>query len=55
MSSEEKKTKEKKPKEKKLNDDVMKSVAGGTEEFTYTDFFEDEEFDKELVDDGTGK
>ena len=37
MSSEEKKTKEKKPKEKKLNDDVMKSVAGGTEEFTYTE------------------
>ena len=50
MSSE-----EKKPKEKMLNDDVMKSVAGGTEEFTHTDFFEDEEFDKELVDDGTGK
>ena len=50
MSSEEKKTKE-----KMLNDDVVKSVAGGTEKFTYTDFFEDKEFDKELVNDGTGK
>lgn len=38
-----------------LNDDVMESVTGGTEEFTFSDFFEDEDFDKELVDDGTGK
>lgn len=48
-------TAEKKEKECMLDDESMEQVTGGTEEFSFSDFFEDEGFNKEMVDDGTGK
>ena len=36
----------------KLNDEQMEMVTGGTDEYSFEDFFENESFDKELVDDG---
>ena len=35
--------------ESMLDDESMEKVTGGTEEFTFSDFFEDEGFDKEFV------
>jgi hypothetical protein len=46
---------EKKLKETALNDDAMDNVTGGKKEFKFSDFFENEKFDKKLVDDGTKK
>ena len=37
---------------KKLDDEQMEIVTGGTDEYSFEDFFENESFDKELVDDG---
>ncbi|MEE0059250.1 MAG: hypothetical protein UE295_00310 [Acutalibacteraceae bacterium] len=37
---------------KKLDDEQMEIVTGGTDEYSFKDFFENESFDKELVDDG---
>ena len=36
----------------KLDDEQMEMVTGGTDEYSFKDFFENESFDKELVDDG---
>ena len=46
---------EKKPNEMALDDEVMESVTGGTEEYTFSDFFEDKYFKKEFVDNNNEK
>lgn len=38
---------------KKLDDEQMEKVIGGIDEYNFEDFFDNEGFDKELVDDGT--
>ena len=46
---------EKKQKECMLDDECMEKVTGGTEELTFDDFFESEDFDKTLVNNARGK
>ena len=41
--------------ESMLDDESMEKVTGGTEEFTYSDFFEDDGFEKEFIDDSIKK
>lgn len=46
---------DKKEKSYVLDDESMEQVTGGTEEFTFDDFFESEGFEKELVEEAKAK
>ena len=39
----------------KLDDEQLEKVSGGNNEYSFSDFFGDDGFDKELVKDGTPK